>query len=33
MEDVMIWLPIISLIVGYIVGIYVGRNFKKFTEE
>jgi hypothetical protein len=33
MEDVMIWLPIISLTVGYIVGIYVGRNFKKFTEE
>lgn len=33
MEDMMIWLPIISLTVGYIVGIYVGRNFEKFTEE
>ena len=33
MEDMMIWLPIISLTVGYIAGIYVGRNFKKFTEE
>ena len=33
MEDMMIWLPIISLTIGYIAGIYVGRNFKKFTEE
>lgn len=31
--EFLIWFSIINLIVGYIAGIYVGRNFKKFTEE
>lgn len=31
--DIMIWVSIVSAAAGYVLGIYIGRNFKKFTEE
>ena len=33
MMDALIWLPLITLTAGYIIGIYVGRHYDKFTEE
>ena len=33
MTDVLIWLPLATLVAGYIIGIYVGRHYNEFTEE
>lgn len=29
----LIWLSVVTMIVGYILGIYVGRHYNEFTEE
>ena len=29
----MVWLSVATMIVGYILGIYVGRHYNEFTEE
>ena len=29
----LIWLSVATMVVGYILGIYVGRHYKEFTEE
>lgn len=31
--DILIWCVPSALVLGYVLGIYVGRNFNKFTEE
>lgn len=31
--DIMIWISVAIGVAGYLLGIYVGRNLKKFTEE
>lgn len=31
--DLLIWLSVVTMVVGYILGIYVGRHYNEFTEE
>ena len=31
--DIMIWVSVAIGVAGYVLGILVGRNYKKFTEE
>lgn len=31
--DIMIWVSVATGVAGYVLGILVGRNFKKITEE
>lgn len=29
----LVWLSVVTMIVGYILGIYVGRHYNEFTKE
>lgn len=29
----LVWLSVVTMVVGYILGIYVGRHYNEFTEE
>lgn len=29
----MVWLSVVTMVVGYILGIYVGRHYNEFTKE
>ena len=29
----LIWLSVVTMVVGYILGIYVGRHYIEFTKE
>lgn len=29
----LIWLSVVTMVVGYIMGIYVGRHYNEFTKE
>ncbi len=31
--DIMIWVSMATLIIGYVLGVYVGKNIKKFIGE
>ena len=31
--DLLIWVAIVMTIVGYCLGIYVGRHYNEFTKE
>ena len=29
----LVWLSVVTMVVGYILGIYVGRHYNEFTKE
>lgn len=29
----LVWLSVVTMVVGYILGIYVGRHYNEFTNE